>query len=31
MAEIVFGIGCSHSPLLATKPEDWDLRAQDDR
>ena len=31
MAEIVVGIGCSHSPLLATKPEDWDLRAQDDR
>ncbi len=31
MAEIVFGVGCSHSPLLATKPEDWDLRANDDR
>lgn len=31
MAEIVLGIGCSHSPLLATKPEQWDLRANDDR
>ncbi len=31
MAEIVFGVGCSHSPLLATRPEDWDLRANDDR
>ena len=31
MAEIVFGVGCSHSPLLATKPEDWDFRANDDR
>lgn len=31
MAEIVFGVGCSHSPLLATKPEQWDLRANDDR
>lgn len=31
MGDIVFGIGCSHSPLLATKPEDWDLRANDDR
>ena len=31
MAEIVFGVGCSHSPLLATQPEDWDLRANDDR
>jgi OH-DDVA oxygenase len=31
MAEIVLGVGCSHSPLLATKPEDWDLRAADDR
>jgi OH-DDVA oxygenase/3-O-methylgallate 3,4-dioxygenase len=31
MAEIVLGVGCSHSPLLATKPEDWDLRANDDR
>jgi hypothetical protein len=24
-------MGCSHSPLLATKPENWDLRANDDR
>lgn len=31
MAEITFGVGCSHTPLLATKPEDWDLRANDDR
>lgn len=31
MAQIVFGVGCSHSPLLATKPEQWDLRANDDR
>lgn len=31
MAEIVLGVGCSHSPLLATKPEQWDLRADDDR
>ena len=31
MAKIVFGVGCSHSPLLATKPEQWDLRANDDR
>ena len=31
MAEIVFGVGCSHSPLLATKPEQWELRANDDR
>ncbi len=31
MAKIVLGVGCSHSPLLATKPEQWDLRADDDR
>lgn len=31
MAQIVLGVGCSHSPLLATKPEQWDLRANDDR
>ena len=31
MADIIFGVGCSHSPLLATKPEQWDLRANDDR
>ena len=31
MAEIVFGVGTSHSPLLAMKPEEWQLRAQDDR
>jgi len=31
MAEIVLGVGCSHSPLLATKPEQWNLRADDDR
>ena len=31
MTEIVFGAGTSHSPLLATKPEEWDFRADDDR
>jgi 3-O-methylgallate 3,4-dioxygenase len=31
MAEIVFGFGSSHGPLLATPPERWDLRAADDR
>lgn len=31
MAETIIGVGCSHSPLLATKPEQWDLRANDDR
>ncbi|MDA0239565.1 MAG: hypothetical protein O3A84_06005, partial [Proteobacteria bacterium] len=31
MAEIVFGVGTSHSPLLGMKPEDWSLRADDDR
>jgi hypothetical protein len=31
MADIVLGVGCSHSPLLATPPEQWDLRAADDR
>lgn len=31
MAQIVLGVSCSHSPLLATKPEQWDLRADDDR
>jgi hypothetical protein len=31
MAEIVFGFGSSHGPLLATPPERWDLRADDDR
>ena len=30
MANIVFGVGCSHSPLLATEPEQWNLRAKDD-
>ena len=31
MAEIVLGVGASHSPLLAIKPEQWPLRAEDDR
>ncbi len=31
MASIVFGVGASHSPLLAIKPDQWGLRAQDDR
>lgn len=30
MAEIVFGVGTSHSPLLAMKPEEWPLRRDDD-
>ena len=31
MANIVFGVGTSHSPLLAMKPDQWSLRANDDR
>jgi OH-DDVA oxygenase len=31
MAEIVFGFGTSHGPLLATPPLEWDLRANVDR
>lgn len=31
MANIVFGFGASHGPLLLTPPERWDLRAADDR
>ncbi len=31
MANIVFGFGSSHGPLLSTPPERWDLRAADDR
>ena len=31
MAEIVFGFGTSHGPLLATPPHEWDLRANVDR
>ena len=31
MAEIVFVFGTSHGPLLATPPEQWDLRANVDR
>ena len=31
MADVVFGIGSSHGPLLSTPPEQWDLRAQADR
>lgn len=31
MAQIVYGFGTSHGPLLSTPPERWDLRAADDR
>lgn len=31
MAEIVFGFGTSHSPLLSTPPEMWHLRVQADK
>ena len=31
MAAIVFGFGVSHGPLLATPPDQWDLRAEWDR
>jgi|WetSurMetagenome_2_1015567.scaffolds.fasta_scaffold218611_2 aromatic ring-opening dioxygenase catalytic subunit (LigB family) len=31
MAEIVLGIGTSHGPMLSTPPENWHLRAADDR
>jgi 3-O-methylgallate 3,4-dioxygenase len=31
VAKIVYGFGSSHGPLLATPPERWDLRAEDDR
>ena len=31
MAELVFGLATSHSPLLSTPPERWDLRAKADR
>jgi OH-DDVA oxygenase/3-O-methylgallate 3,4-dioxygenase len=31
MAEIVFGFGSSHGPLLSLPPEHWDLRAAADR
>ncbi len=31
MAEIVFGLGTSHGPLLALPPEAWELRAEDDK
>jgi hypothetical protein len=31
MAEVVFGIGSSHGPLLSTPPEQWDLRAKADK
>lgn len=30
MAQIVFGCGSSHSPMLGTDPEQWHLRAQED-
>lgn len=30
MAEISFGVGTSHSPLLLLKPEEWHIRAQAD-
>jgi hypothetical protein len=31
MAELVFAVATSHSPLLSTQPEQWDLRAKADR
>jgi hypothetical protein len=31
MADVVFGLGSSHGPLLSTPPEQWDLRAKADR
>ncbi|HLH31670.1 MAG TPA: protocatechuate 3,4-dioxygenase [Terriglobia bacterium] len=31
MADLVIGIATSHSPLLSTPPEQWDLRANADR
>ena len=31
MAQIVFGVGASHSPLLAIQPDQWPLRAEDDK
>ncbi len=31
MANIVYGFGSSHGPLLSTPPDKWDLRAADDR
>ena len=31
MAEIIMGFGTSHGPLLATPPDQWDLRANVDR
>jgi hypothetical protein len=31
MAEIIFGFGASHGPLLATPAAEWDLRANVDR
>src|ERR1051326_16804 len=31
MAELVLGIATSHSPLLSTPPQHWELRAKADR
>src|SRR5437868_1066185 len=31
MAKIVLGMGTSHGPLLAIPPEEWQLRADNDR
>ncbi|MEK9679607.1 MAG: hypothetical protein VW169_14640 [Rhodospirillaceae bacterium] len=31
MADIVFGLGSSHGPLLALPPDMWSLRAEDDK
>ncbi len=31
MAEIVLGVGTSHSPMLSTPPDQWDLRTKADR
>ena len=31
MADIVFGFGSAHGPLLSTPPDKWDLRAEADK
>ncbi|MDG2033450.1 MAG: hypothetical protein P8J29_05905 [Rhodospirillales bacterium] len=31
MADIIFGFGTAHGPLLSTPPDKWDLRAEADR
>src|SRR6201996_1812506 len=31
MAKIVLGVGTSHGPMISTPPDQWHLRAADDR